>query len=152
MIRRAVFKDWKEIKRLNQMLFDYEADAFDNTLNTAWPDANDESYQNNASGDNFFALVHEEGGKIVGYLVARRFETKPYRNKIIQVELDHTFIEEEYRNKGIGRQMFEEMKKWALEIGATSLSVTASAMNADAIAFYHKCGFKDYNLTLEMEL
>lgn len=62
------------------------------------------------------------------------------------------FVEEQYRNQGIGTLLINEVKKNAKEKGAKRLRVGAIAQNAEAIQFYHSQGLLDMNLYLESEL
>jgi GNAT superfamily N-acetyltransferase len=97
------------------------------------------------------ALVADEGGKVVGYLVVTMY-SHSFRRENPIAELENMFIEEPYRRQGIGKQLIAEAKKLAKEKGAKRLKVGAVAQNEKAISFYHSCGFEDFDLTLQMKL
>lgn len=67
-------------------------------------------------------------------------------------ELENTLVLEAYRGKGIGKQLFDGFVEWCKEQDVGKIKVEASAQNEGAINFYHKRGFKDYALVMEVDL
>lgn len=61
-------------------------------------------------------------------------------------------VRDEDRGKGIGSELFEKLKRWALQKGAKRLRVSISSGNLGSIRFHKKLGFKDYCQDLELEL
>ena len=66
--------------------------------------------------------------------------------------LEDIFILEEYRKYGIGTKLFNEFKKHCKENNIQELKVTASSKNLNAIKFYQKNGFEEFETTLKMSL
>ena len=62
------------------------------------------------------------------------------------------FILEEYRKYGLGTKLFNEFKSYCIENKIEELKVTASAKNINAIKFYQKNGFEEFETTLKMSL
>lgn len=96
----------------------------------------------------FIALVDDI---IVGYLAGSINVQSSYVTKSV-AELENTFILEDYRKYGIGTKLVNEFKKYCLENGMDEIKVTASSKNSNAINFYKKNGFDDFEVTFKMTL
>lgn len=83
-------------------------------------------------------LVAEDNGNIVGFLSAERGFAKRIRHSAYIV----IGILRDYRGRGIGVKLFEELEKWALENNVTRLELTVMKHNEAAIRLYEKMGFK----------
>ncbi len=57
-----------------------------------------------------------------------------------------------FRGKGIGRKLTENFVNWCKKNKVEYITVTAFAKNKQAIDFYRKLGFRDYELDLEMKV
>ena len=62
------------------------------------------------------------------------------------------FINSEYRGYGIGKLLINDFKKYCIANGIKDLIVTASAKNINAIEFYRRNGFENFNITLTMNI
>lgn len=62
------------------------------------------------------------------------------------------YIDSNYRKFGIGRKLIESFKEHCLINNINNLKVTASVKNIDAINFYKKIGFKDFDITLKNKI
>lgn len=62
------------------------------------------------------------------------------------------FILEDYRKYGIGSKLMNEFKSYCIQNGIEELKVTASAKNNNALKFYKKNGFDEFEITLKQEL
>ena len=56
------------------------------------------------------------------------------------------------RGMGIGQQLIDNFKGYCKEHDIHNIKVVASYKNENAINFYHKNGFEDFNLTLTMNI
>jgi GNAT superfamily N-acetyltransferase len=154
-IRRAIPADMAEMQRLNKALYTYEnshrlyEDSFD--LEWTYSEAGNKYFRELLSDvPNSTAFVAESDGKVIGYLAAGYREII-YRAGSPVAEIENMCVEEGSRRSGVGRALVETFKQWAEARGAKRLRVTAFAGNAIAISFYRKCGFHDFELTLEQE-
>ena len=62
------------------------------------------------------------------------------------------FIKEDYRLYGIGKKLINNFKNYCRNNNISNLKVVASSKNKNAIEFYRKNGFDDFNLTLTMNI
>lgn len=151
VIRKAEIEDLNIIQNLNNELFKLEYNNFDPSLKVGWPFEKDgEEYFSDLIKNEivFIALVDNN---VVGYLAGSIHVESSYITKSLS-ELDNMFILEKYRKYGIGTKLINEFKNYCINLGIEELKVTASAKNINAINFYKKNGFEDYEVTFKMLL
>lgn len=59
--------------------------------------------------------------------------------------LEGIFVKEEYRNRGLARDMLEACQKWAKEQGCTEFASDCELDNEDSLKFHMKMGFAEAN-------
>jgi ribosomal-protein-alanine N-acetyltransferase len=119
----------------------------------AFPDAWDESwflyfFQTNPSG---FMVAVEDKDIVVGYAIVdieseaegawlfmEGSRLPPQRGHLLNIAVD-----ENWRGKGIGSILLEEVDKYVLERAAKDLFLEVQTTNTDARRFYKKRGFKE---------
>lgn len=94
------------------------------------------------------ALLNNE---IVGYLAGSINEKGSYED-IQYGELNNMFINESFRGYGIGKKLTDSFKNYCKTNNIDNIKVTASYKNKDAINFYKKCGFSEFDLTLTIKI
>lgn len=146
-IRKANINDLIHIQNLNNSLFNLEYNNYDSTLKLGWPFEKDgEEYFIDRIKNNL-VFVAEIDEKIVGYLAGSVLEEMSYTIETF-AELDNMCIDTNYRGYGIGSKLIDEFKNYCKNLGIENIKVTAYAQNKQAINFYMKNGFQDYNTTL----
>jgi len=152
-IRKAIIGDLKEILRLNLELFKKEYKEFDKSLNLNWTYKEGKKYfKDRIIKKDGFVEVIEHKGKTIGYLCGGISGRLFYREKAKYAELENILIEKEFRGEGLGTKLTKDFINWCKKNKVDYISVKASAGNKLAINFYRKLKFKDYDLTLEMNL
>jgi len=58
------------------------------------------------------------------------------------VELKRMYVEMDWRGKGIGALILEELERWASELGYQSIILETGTIQPDAIRLYKKHGFE----------
>jgi GNAT superfamily N-acetyltransferase len=156
-IRPATPADLSAIQSLNQAHYDYEnAQGFylDDSFALDW------TYSD--AGAKFFlshlgavpaatTILAEANGRPIGYIIAK-YAPHAYRSQNPIAELEVMFVEEQYRNQGVGGQLMTAFKAWARQAGAARLRVGAFAGNTDSQRFYRRHGFVDFELIMEQPL
>ena len=61
---------------------------------------------------------------------------------MINIEIDEMCINEQFRKKGIGKKLFEDVKNYAKEINANYIELMVWDFNQSAMKFYEKMGMK----------
>ena len=83
-------------------------------------------------------LVVEQGKQVVGYATFMiQFSTW---NAAYYLYLDCLFLKEEVRGKGMGVEMMEEIRKYAIAHNLTLMEWQTPCFNTGAIRFYHRLG------------
>ena len=151
IIRKATIEDLKHIQELNNDLFKLEKANYDSTLIDNWPLS---KYGENYFTDlinNHYVIVAILNNEIVGYLAGSISEKGSYE-EIQYGELNNMFINENIRGYGIGKKLIDSFKNYCKNNNIDNIKVTASFKNKDAINFYKKCGFNEFDLTLTMKI
>ena len=89
--------------------------------------------------------------EIIGYL-AGTINKKGDYEEIQYGEINNMLVIEKYRRYGVGNQLINNFKEYCKENDIYNLKVVASAKNKNAINFYKKNGFNDFNITLTMNI
>lgn len=97
-------------------------------------------------------LIAEENKKIIGYCLASESKRPPVFEKIRYGTVLDLAVTEHYRRKGIGKQLFLEIKKWFEEHGIHRIELNVVVSNLSATAFWKKMGFRPYIEIQYMEL
>lgn len=97
--------------------------------------------------------VAKMGGIAAGYVLVKiRDYNWPgvVRRKIMVV--DEICVEEAFRRQGIGTEMMLEVQALARALGCTDMQLGVYPQNADAVAFYQKCGFQIQSVTMQRKV
>ena len=153
-IKNATINDLQKVQELNLKLFEKEHKEYDSLLNLKWTfgEVGTKYYQDRISKEDGCVLVAIVDDEIVGYLCGGLKKAEEYRNLPIVAELENTFVLNEFRSQGIGKQLYNEFINWCKTKNVGKLRVEASAQNELAIKFYRNNNFKDYTLILEADL
>lgn len=152
--RLATLEDLLEIQKLNSMLFEKEHKEFDSLLDLNWTfsEAGTKYYQDRITKDDGCVLVAVVDDKIVAYLCGGLTKGEEYRILPVTAELENTFVLDDFRSKGIGKQLYNDFINWCKTKNVKKVRVEASALNELAIKFYRNNNFKDYSLVLESDI
>ena len=102
-------------------------------------------------GDIFIA---EENNKIIGYCIIyiRKYKDHAIFEDMENIEIDEMCIDENYRKKGIGKKLFDQVKIYGKGINAGSIELQVWDFNKDAIKFYEKMGMKTRIKRMELKI
>ena len=150
-IRKANLNDLDAICDLNNQLFKLEKEQYDPTLVEDWPLSDEGREYFTDLINNHYVIVALLNDRIVGYLAGSILEKGSY--ELVQYgEVNNMLVSDTCRGMGIGKQLIDNFKEYCKEHDIHSIKVVASYKNKDAINFYHKNGFEDFNLTLTMNI
>ena len=147
VIRKASMDDLNIIQKLNNQLFELEKENFASTLVKDWPlTLEGKNYFQSLINNNYviLAILDEE---IVGYLAGSINEQGSYE-KIKYGEINNMFIKDTCRGFGIGKKLISCFKEYCRQNNIYNLKVTVSFKNKNAIEFYRKNGFLEFDLIL----
>jgi GNAT superfamily N-acetyltransferase len=133
-------------------LFAEDGGVRDAYANTRWPEVNGASWFRMSLADPRALLLFAEcDGVAVGALCGRFRDSSEYCTAPT-ANLGSLFVQREFRSRAVGSQLVDRFKKWASELGARRLTVTAYASNEDAIRFYRRHGFAAFEVTLALDV
>ena len=99
---------------------------------------------------NFYKFEYMIDDKRVGraflFIIYNDLHQKPYGL------LEDVFVEEEYRGRGIGKELVKQVIKKAKEIGCYKLIDTSRFERENVHEWYHKLGFKKFGYEFRMDL
>lgn len=88
---------------------------------------------------NYECAVILEGEDIIG-VCGLWFCTRHYAGK--SVEVDHVYIEESYRGKGLGKQFFKWIYNYVKTKGCNTVELNTYVSNYPSHKFYYNEGFE----------
>lgn len=151
IIRHAGIGDLAEIQRLNLVLFKKEQQDYDPGLNINWTYGRGEEYFRSCiENSDKFAVVADNGGKIIGYLCGGLHPVS--FKKGLGAELDNMFVEADFRNNGVGGELVAAFISWCRKEKVDYVKVAAFYGNRQGIDFYRRNGFQYREVVLENKL
>lgn len=84
-------------------------------------------------------LIAESERRVIGYGLLHRLDRAHSGRR--ELELQHLFIVEPWRGKGVGRWLLDQAGDHARRLGCHDLSVGSAADVDEARGFYLRCGF-----------
>ena len=95
-------------------------------------------------------FVYESDGVVLGYaFCAIRMLESGSLQPITSLYVDDICVSEEARRRGIGRALFERVKRYAREAGCHNITLHVWACNPEARAFYESLGLRPQYTSME---
>lgn len=96
-------------------------------------------------------FVYEEDNKIIGhcFCIINEIKNSTNINDYKNLFIDDLCIDENYRNKGIGKEMYNYVKEYAKENGIYNITLHVWEGNESAFNFYKNLGMNFQQYTLE---
>ena len=99
-----------------------------------------------ASSGHSFLFVAESHGRVVGFISGELREGSPTFRQKTWASVDDVFVEQDYRNLGIGKALLEGVEAWAKERRANGVSLQVAAANERGRKFYEELGFREVSV------
>jgi len=109
--------------------------------NNKFPDAVLEQRFSEMVTQNYECAGIFDGSTLVG-VSGLWFCTRHYAGR--SVEPDHVYIDENYRNKGLGKKFFEWIYEYAKQRGCLAAELNTYVSNYPSHKFYYNEGFQIY--------
>lgn len=103
--------------------------------------------------ENNLAVVAEHEGKVCAVMIfmERTYASPTHVNRTV-LFVDTMAVEEQFRGKGIGTDMFAYAKKLVKDRGCDGLELQVNARNTAAKRMYEKCGFTEKSINMELKV
>ncbi|MFN8672390.1 MAG: GNAT family N-acetyltransferase [Candidatus Sericytochromatia bacterium] len=114
----------------------------------AWIDI-EEKIKCNFSNKDYIYLLAEDNStsKVIGYSEAKILESNPIFEKTKQLHISAVFVEKDYRKKGIGKIIINELIKIAKDNNCQEIDLNV-LLNNDAYFLYKSLGFEDFRVNM----
>lgn len=153
MIRKAKFEDKEQIAELFRQLHQYHCKIAPHKHIMPREAFFKERISEIEADEKSVIMVSEEKGNINAYALFRIIETggeeKPTRKVCF---IDCIGVDEKARRKGIGKSLFEGVKKYASDKGCNAVQLSVDAENESARAFYEKMGLLPRSIILAQDI
>ena len=142
-IRPATAADHVAIAELNVVVQQMHHDAAPELFKPPEMAAIVDYFRQALRSDALRAFVIEADGAVRGYALAR-LQTQPETALTyggLVVELDQISVDPAYRGRGLGRQLIDQVKSLASDVGAARLQLTVWEFNRHARDVFERAGF-----------
>ena len=99
-----------------------------------------ETYNSISEDDRYCTFIAEIDGIVAGLVTAVHVLAIGHPGGYIK--MNGLGVLSEYRNKGIGRMLLEEVERFALQKGAPYIGLASGLQRTDAHAFYEHLGYR----------
>ena len=150
-IRKATIEDTEQLKPLFAGSLRNMAQLQPRQYREAEQDV--EFIQEGILGEDSDVLVAEKDGQIIGLasVFSVTVNPRPYRVQQTYCELDTIFVQEEYRNQGVGKALLDAAWNWAKARNHASLQLMTLGENKDARRFYERAGMREHKIVYIFE-
>ena len=153
IIRKALPGDFDAIVRLNTQLANYHRqidDYYKPGAQTA--EGFRQFLQEIIEDENYSVLVAVAEDKTVGYFLGMITGAKPFLSPEKTGRISDAFIEENYRNSGIGKMMFDELLQWFKAHQIEHLELSVDVRNEIGVNAWKKFGFEPFMLKMKRKI
>ncbi|MBR4270935.1 MAG: GNAT family N-acetyltransferase [Clostridia bacterium] len=141
MIRLLDNNDFIDLQNLFSQLYDIHYKNRPDTFNNAHP-ITKEYFQEILTSTCKHCYVYLDQGKMLGAILIKEYETDDYvtlkKRKIY--EIYDIVVNKDFRNKGIGKKLYNYITELAQQNGINTIIVEVFTFNEDAIHFYQSIG------------
>lgn len=93
-----------------------------------------------------------DDARALGYAVAKMQERLPKQHGFVTGVIDHLFVAQDCRRRGIGSQLYAGVLEWYKVAGVNRVEVQLLAKNKVACSFWKKQGYGDFEYIWEREI
>lgn len=97
-------------------------------------------------------LVAKDDKRIIGFLSGFVKYLFPWFNIKKVGHISFMFIDENYRRKGVGKQLINEAKAWFKNQGLSYIELYVNEGNSNGLSFWKSVGFLDFQKFLRMRV
>jgi ribosomal protein S18 acetylase RimI-like enzyme len=153
-IRIANTGDIEKILILEEQILELHSKTRTDWIDSKKRPFNYEFLKNCIESNNGQIFIAENENKIIGHCILNINEIKNHNMfyDMLNIEIKDICIDEKYRNKGIGKKIFEKIKEFAKEKDAKFIELSVWEFNQNAIKFYEHLGMKTRLRKMELKI
>lgn len=138
-IRKALKED---VPALVAMLADDKLGSLREDYKEPLPEQYYQAFENISSDENQeLVVIQEADGAVIGTLQLSYIQYLTYQGGV-RAQIEAVRVHKDYRNKGIGKLLFNWAIERAKEKGAHVVQLTTDKKRPEALKFYENLGFK----------
>ena len=115
-------------------------------------EASTQRTRNYIDTEEHLALVAEQNGRPVGFLLGKIGDNHPTALDKKIGDLRSLFIHKDLRGQGVGKRLCERFKTFCSNHNVTRITVEAASFNYATHEFYRRLGYVDYSVTMRLQL
>ena len=150
MIRLLENKDYFNLQNLFRQLYDIHYKNRPDSFNNEHP-ITKEYFQEILTSNCKHCYVYQDKESIVGAILIKAYETDDYvtlkKRKIYEVY--DIVVDKNFREKGIGKKLFQYITDLAIQNDISSIIVEVFSFNNEAIQFYQSIGMTARKIVYE---
>ncbi len=144
----------KDVDRLQQMLFTVQnlhAEGRPDVFIKGTRKYNDQKVRDIIACESSPVFVGELDGKVMAYAFCEIIDNNGTDNlkSLKTLYIDDLCVDELYRGKGYGKEIYSFVKAFAQKQGCYHLTLNVWHLNQSAVKFYEKIGMKPLKTTME---
>ena len=150
MIRKALKTDIKELLNLLYQIHDLHLKLRPD-LFIPGSKYDEKELEEIIDDENRPIFIYEQDNKVVGYVFLKLYDREATKSvkKRKSVYIDDFCVDENFRNHGIGKTLYEFTFNYAKENGFDDIYLNVWNDNVEAYRFYEKIGFKPRTTIME---
>ncbi len=151
LIRLATKDDLPRLNELRKQVSLLHAEARPDMFKPGFPQEVADFVYDMYNADSKHILVAQADDRFAAYACLEEIEVSetPYRPARRYLEVDEFGVDVNFRRQGVGRMMFEEIRRFAKDKGYTRIELNMWEFNETALKFYEFLGFSTYRRYME---
>jgi len=97
-------------------------------------------------------FLAEEKNIVIAFVLAAIEPIGEFRLINNYCEIDFMWVDEEFRNQGVGSLLIKSVENWCVKKGIKRMRIIVDFLNKKALKLYKNQGFKEYDIILERDL
>lgn len=151
-IRKATPNDIDAITVLNSQLADYHKVIDPYYKSGSETKSSFKEYITRIIQNKNATVIVAEPDKIIGYAVGIIEKAKPFVTPEEIGRISDMFVEEKYRNQGIGKKMVDTLINWFKQKGIIYVELSVDSRNEIGVTAWQNLGFKEYMKKMRLDL
>ena len=150
-IRNITISDYNDVDKLMQQVHSLHVKNRPDLYVELEHPLSKTEFEEQVQNNNLISVVAEEKGVVIGLCIVTIRNKSGMVNKKIAY-MDDLCVDEKFRGKGIGKELFSYVSNIVKEKGANRLDLMVWSFNKNALNFYEELGMTTQRYILEKEL
>ena len=152
--RKANNSDYEQIQNLKRQVHDYHVKKRPDFFSGKENPLENSYFESLLNSSDLKIYVIEDQTRVLGYVITKilSFENNPLIKNHQRLFIEDICVDESYRNKGIGKEIFRQLEILGKTENCRYLDLNVWTFNESAIEFYKNIGMNPIMIRMEKEL